>query len=150
MPHLAGDPHGLASRGSSVWFLQGHGSQRVGLGPAVAASLGLFKMQILRPTPRPESGPLEVEPAVPVVTSPPGDAEAHSGLGTSLKGYLLSASIRNLQAEYKCPCSALHHRWSLSLEVSSNLTLLTLTSNPLWSLPCNLREATAIISSPHA
>ena len=147
---MAGDPHGLASRGSSVWFLRGHGSQRVGPGPAASASLGLFKMQVLRPPPRPESGTREEAPAVPVVTSPPGDAEAHSGLGTSLKGSLLSAHIRNLQAEYKCPYSAPHRRWSLSLEVSSNLTLLTLTPNPLWSLACNLREATAIISSPHA
>lgn len=58
------------------------GSQRVVLGPAASASLGLFKIQILRPRSRAGSEFLGVAPAACVLTSPPDDSDAHPSSGT--------------------------------------------------------------------
>lgn len=138
MPHLARDSHGPVPRGGSLQFSKG----------ASGASSECFIPKAGSQTYcRPESETLGVHPAACVVTSPPGDSDAHPSLRTSAPRFPYQQPIQETSRPRLSAPSAAHCWWSLSLESSPNLIFPTPTPDPLWSVPCSL--GTLPPSVPH-
>lgn len=139
--HTWPDSHSPVPRGISLWFSKG------GSGASSIHNTCFIQKASSRTHSRPESETQGVDPAVCVVTRPPGDSDAHPSLRTSAPRVPYCQRVQEtsrpcLRAQL-CPSLQVE----LSLESSSKLNLPTLTPDPLWSVP--LLFGTLPSSVPH-